>query len=176
MKPTHFLPSIVPLIIATGTLMLLGTTSGQSQTPSLHENSRVQPLPQFRQQAQASVRVNGKTITLEPNTLGIFPRVYVQPSDSIAVKVAYQDANPAEGVDVQVEDGGQIIESKSVGHHGKLNESGVIAFTFKVTDQLGIYRVILRKGEDVKQLEFWVGDAQPLGNAVTKIPQFKSQR
>lgn len=172
--PIFFMNQPKSLLLVGASLILL-TMSGQSQTPT-PTNAPASQLPQFRQPARAVVTVGGKTSTLTPNELGVFPRVLVKPSDSIAIKVSYQGGKTSEGVDVQVEDGGQIVESQSAGYQGELDKNGALSFNLQITSQLGIYRVILRKGGDIKQLEFWAGAAQPQGAPATKIPHFGGQQ
>lgn len=164
-------PSIALLVIACTTFILI-TANAQCQAQHQENTPDEHRLPQFRQHAEVELKVAGKTYSLSPNEIGVFPMVYVQPWDTIVLKTAYREGKSGEGVDVQVEDGGLIVESKSIGHHGKLDHEGKLAFSFQVTNQLGIYRVILRKGEDIKQLEFWVGDRPPQGAPVNKIPKF----
>jgi len=159
------------LVVMASMMMVLSltisqTANGQNGSPGI--------LPQFRQAAEAHVNFGGKNYTLVPNQIGIFPRVYVQPEETILVTVAYLGVASGAGVLVQAEDGGQIVETGSVAHHGRLNKQGQISFTFRVTNQLGVYRVVLRQGEDIKQLDFWVGSPQLQGEPASKTPTFNA--
>ena len=165
-----------PISLIVIACMAIGLMTARAQSQSQHQENTPDEhrLPQFRQHAEVEVKAGGKTYNLSPNELGAFPRIYVQPSEIISVKVAYHGGNQGESVVAQVEDGGVILESNSVGHHGRLDKNGKLSFTFQTTNQLGIYRIVLRKGEDIKQLEFWVGDPQPLSAPVTQIPKFNT--
>jgi hypothetical protein len=132
-------------------------------------------LPHYREKAEVEVTVGGKKEKLKANRFGMYPRVYVGASEVVEVKVEYPGAKAGEGVDVQVEDGGQIVESGSIVYQGQLKAGGKLDFHFQTTQQLGIYRVVLRKGEDIKQLDFWVGSPQPQGEPVKVIPKFGGQ-
>jgi hypothetical protein len=43
----------------------------------------------------------------------------------------------------------------SVGMTGRLNGQRTVEFAFQVSQNRGIHRVLLRKGNDVKVLDFW---------------------
>lgn len=122
-----------------------------------------QPPAQSGEPATASVSLpNGQTLQLSPNQIGNFQRVFVGPAVEVPVKVNYPQAQPGDVVAVAVEDGGRIAESGAVAHSGKLDADRALAFRFVATDMIGTHRVVLRKGADVKQLDFWVGSELPV--------------
>ena len=55
-----------------------------------------------------------------------------------------------------------VIESGKIVHTASLDEQKSIAFNFQVSAEPGTHRVVLRKGADVKQLDFWVGEPLPV--------------
>jgi len=59
---------------------------------------------------------------------------------------------------LSVLDGGQLNGDGSGLKTVELEEGGKFTFTFQVTEQDGLHRVTLRRGKDVKVLEFWVGE------------------
>jgi hypothetical protein len=118
----------------------------------------------------ARVQVGGRAYELTPNQVGNFQRIYVQPSETIPVEVAYEQGKAGERVAVSAEDGGGVwqgVSGKGQGAGGTgtvatLDERLRIAFNFRATEHRGIHRVVLRKGADVKVLDFWVGQELPV--------------
>jgi hypothetical protein len=159
------------LVVMAGMVMSV-LTSAQGLSQSTGSGGE---LPQYRGKAEVEVTVGGKKEKLKANRFGMYPRVNVGASEVVEVKVEYPGGKAGEGVDVQAEDGGQVVESGAIAYQGQLKEGGKLEFHFQTTQQLGIYRVVLRKGEDIKQLDFWVGSPQPQGEPVKAIPQFGGQ-
>jgi hypothetical protein len=119
------------------------------------------------------VQVGGRAYELTPNQVGNFQRIYVQPSETIPVEVAYEEGKAGERVAVSAEDGGGVwqgVSGKGEGARGKgaggfvaaLDGQQKVAFEFQATEHRGIHRVVLRKGNDVKVLDFWVGQELPV--------------
>jgi hypothetical protein len=160
------------LVVLAG-LMMSVTMSWAAEGRS--DQGEQRELPQYREKPEVEVKAGGKKEKLKANRFGMYPRVYVGASEVVEVKVDYPGAKAGEVVDVQVEDGGQIVESGSIVYEGQLKSGGKLEFHFQTTQQLGIYRVVLRKGEDIKQLDFWVGSPQPQGEPVKAIPKFGGQ-
>jgi hypothetical protein len=128
------------------------------------------------QSVKAHVSVGGEQYKLKPNELGVMPRVVV-PSNGVAeVTMSYEGGKEGEKAVVQVQDGGTILESGSAGHLVELDKEGKVHFKFQVTEQLGIYRVVVRRGSLVTQLDFWVGTEQQQGGGVSSIPTFGANR
>jgi hypothetical protein len=119
-------------------------------------------MKQSGEQVVAHCKVDGKELTLIPNQVGQFQRVYVEKTRS-TVKVSLDYPNGEQGQTVVVEsaDGGSI-DNKAVSKALQLDQSQNVNFDFTSTDDKGIYRVILRKGSDIKYLEFWVGQPHAL--------------
>jgi hypothetical protein len=128
-----------------------------------------QPEPRYKKQpkapgqrAVAKVQRVGKQYELTPNQVGGFQRIYVQPSEQIPVQVAYPEGNPGETVTIEAEDSGRVVGTKGWVSLGRLDEQRALSFVFQVSDNLGTHRVLLRRGRDVKVLDFWVGNELPL--------------
>jgi hypothetical protein len=160
------------LVVLAG--LMMSVTMSWAAQGSLDQGEQ-RELPQYREKAEVEVTVGGKKEKLKANRFGMYPRVYMGASEVVEVQVEYPGAKAGEAVDVQVEDGGQIVESGSIVYQGQLKAGGKLDFHFQTTQQLGIYRVVLRKGEDIKQLDFWVGSPQPQGEPVKVIPKFGGQ-
>ena len=121
------------------------------------------PTPHMKalgEPAKARATVNDKSFDLAPNQLGVFQRVYVGARSQIAVKVDYPKAVNGDPVIIQVQDGGQL-DNGTVVQKGEIKD-GNVAFNFRATENAGIHRVSLRKGSDVKTLDFWVGPPLPV--------------
>lgn len=110
--------------------------------------------------AVAVVRVDGKPITLEPNSLGSFPRIRIAAEGTASITVSYSKGTVSEPLMIQCEDGG-TLDNRTVVQSGTLDVSKGVSFEFKAGSQEGVYRITLRKGWDEKQLVFWVGPDIP---------------
>jgi hypothetical protein len=107
--------------------------------------------------ASASVTISGKELKLgAPNILGVYPRQNINPGASVPVRVGYPDAQTGDTVIAAVADGGQINGNKPV-QVLTLDTDRAAKFTFQGSREPGLFRVTLRKGLDVKTLEFWSG-------------------
>lgn len=128
-----------------------------------------QPEPRHKKQpkapgqrAVAMVQRVGKQYELTPNQVGAFQRIYVKPSEQIPVQVAYPEGKPGETVTIEAEDSGRVVGAKGWVSLEQLDEQSALSFVFQVSENLGTHRVLLRKGRDVKVLDFWVGNELPL--------------
>ena len=109
----------------------------------------------------AMVNASGRKYSLTPNQVGNFDRVRVQPQEKIPVTISYPGGVAGETVVIQAEDGGQF-EDGGMAREVQLDAQRTLAFLFQVTNEPGEHRVTLRKGNDVKVLEFWVGEELPV--------------
>ena len=125
------------------------------------ENSELSTPAPAGEQTIATVNNAGVQRTLTPNEIGHFPRVYINANQAVPVEVSYPDGQPDDPVVIQVEDGGNLDGSLAA-KLGKLDSLKKIAFKFTANADLGVYRVVLRKGADLRVLDFWVGDEQPM--------------
>ena len=136
------------------------------QAETVSSISKTAPFPEYTPPeagggpAIATVRVRGKALTLEPNASNRFPRVYVEPQDTVAVTVRYPQGQPGQPVSIQVMDGGQL-ENQSIVHIAQLDANESLAFQFQLSDQPGIHRVVLSKDGVNKLFDFWAGPELP---------------
>jgi len=124
-------------------------------------NLRVDPPLGAR--AVAKVNVKGSDTTLQPDQNGEFARVPIDPRETVAVQVGFPEGFPGQQVTVEVADGG-VLDGKAPGKALKLDESKNISFSFRANDDPGLYRVLVSKGGDMRQLNFWVGPELPVAN------------
>jgi len=95
--------------------------------------------------------------------MGHFPRVYIQPRQTVPVQVHFPEAEPGEVAVVRVEDGGHL-ENGVPSRVAKLDTDKNIDFTFQANADLGVYHVIIHKGDEDRVLDFWAGPETPLAN------------
>ncbi len=93
----------------------------------------------------------------ELNSSGHFSRIgSVQPHQKVPVQIAYPDGHAGDRIAVVAADGGVFDNDQSV-LLARLDNRKMPDFRFRVAAEPGLYRVFLRKGNDVKVLQFWVG-------------------
>jgi hypothetical protein len=101
--------------------------------------------------------VTGRTYKVEPNLIGLFNQVSnVRPSEQALIEIMYPSANVGEKVVVIVLDGGKLDNGKGV-KAVVLNSMNKCSFGFWVGNDAGLYRLLLRKVNDVKIVQLWVG-------------------
>ncbi|HEY5895676.1 MAG TPA: hypothetical protein VIT91_20850 [Chthoniobacterales bacterium] len=127
-------------------------------------STNIMDTPAGGDRAIAAVSYAGRKYSLQPTQYGFFDRVLIEPSAKVPVQVTYPDGEPGEKVIVEVEDGGQL-DNDSILAVQALDDEKRLAFVFQATDQTGIFRVTLRKGGDVKTLNFWAGPELPIAAA-----------
>ena len=103
----------------------------------------------------AVVEVNGESYELSVNQIGYFQRVYALPEQKIPVVVNCPDGFAGEYVMVSMEDGG-LLETGRMAKAVQLDDQKQVAFTAQMSGNAGIHRVSLRRGGDLKVLDFWV--------------------
>lgn len=108
--------------------------------------------------ASAVVKLGGKEKALEMNAAGEFSRAFVEPKSTTPVRMTFPQAQPGDTVQVELEDGGQIVESKSSALLAKIDDSKSISFNFRTSRDEGMYRIRIRTGSDFKLLNFWAGE------------------
>ncbi|HEY5893346.1 MAG TPA: hypothetical protein VIT91_08960 [Chthoniobacterales bacterium] len=127
-------------------------------------STNIMDTPVGGDRAVAAVSYAGRKYSLQPTQYGFFDRVLIGPSAKVPVQVTYPDGEPGEKVIVEVEDGGQL-DNNSILAVQALDDEKRLAFVFQATDQTGIFRITLRKGDDVKTLNFWAGPELPVAAA-----------
>jgi len=105
---------------------------------------------------EANIRVAGKSYHLNADGAGDFERIHIEPKQKIAVQVSYPQGEPGAKIIVEVVDGGHL-DNKTIVQVQSLDAARSVAFNFQASDPTGIYRVTLRYGADLKELNFWAG-------------------
>lgn len=95
--------------------------------------------------------------TLSSNQVGQFPRVYTRASSDVSARITYPEGQPGERVIVEVLDGGVLSPDTVMAKAFTLDASGSFDLNYTLSANDGTHRLALRKGTDVKMLEFWVG-------------------
>ncbi|HEY5892533.1 MAG TPA: hypothetical protein VIT91_04810 [Chthoniobacterales bacterium] len=111
--------------------------------------------------AEATLTIGDKKVNLEPNQIGAFPQVLVQPRQQITVEMVYPDGSPGDLVVAAVMDGGQLENGQHV-LSLRLDDSRQVKFNYAVSEEEGVFRITLRKGGDLKTVELWAGAEPPL--------------
>jgi hypothetical protein len=109
-----------------------------------------------RQLARSVVEVNGKLTKLDPNVNGTFARIWLNPKQTVSVAAIFPQLSPGDRVLLEANDGGFMGLSDQV-EVMPVDSNGQLAFTFTAGTNDGIYRVTLRHGSTVHELNFWVG-------------------
>lgn len=106
------------------------------------------------------IQVNNKTYELSPNEIGYFPRkANIPPLDSVPIEITYPSGRTGEKVLISIIDGGKLDNGKAV-KVVTLDNQNKLSFGFKVANYPGLYRVLVKKGNDTNIVQLWVG-AEP---------------
>ena len=109
------------------------------------------------QMAYATISTGKLKYKMTPNQDSCFSRIYnVQPLATVGIEINYPNGSQGDKVIVRVEDGGALENGKGV-LVIPLDINTKINFNFRVSDSPGLYRVTLRKGNDEKTVQLWVG-------------------
>jgi hypothetical protein len=88
--------------------------------------------------------------------------------------MAFEKGKEGDAVTVQVEDGGQL-DTKTQAKIAKVDGKGRINFKYRVTGERGAFRVVVRKGAEVKTFEFWVGPPLEVAPIPVETPAQQQQ-
>ena len=117
--------------------------------------------------AVAQVTVGREVRRLRPNQVGYYPRVLVPANAQVPVTMTFTDGEVGEPVAVAVQDSGRLVEDQAVSGLRRLDAARQVAFTVQMREEPGIYRVSVRKGGEMRVLEFWVGKELPVRDDVS---------
>lgn len=135
------------------------TSAPPREAGALVDPQRGAPPLSSGEKADARVTVAGRsTEALVANELGEFPRVYIQPSQAVSVRVAFPQAEAGTRVVAQVEDGGKFADGKPV-MVLTLDERREATFDFTAGAEPGAYRIAVRHGPDWKYVQLWAAAA-----------------
>lgn len=109
----------------------------------------------------AQLVIDGQSYSVISNVRGEYPRVPVTAASTITASVPFPDAIPGERISVQAEDGGLLLDDGAYGAVA-IDENRRAPLRFQAADNDGMQRVTLRRGGEIKTLEFWVGEAPPV--------------
>lgn len=108
-----------------------------------------------------------KQYTIKANHAGAFPRLSnIQPNENISIVISYPKADIGEQVIITVQDGGKLDNGRKI-KVMQISKQKQLSFRFQVTEDLGLYRLVLNKGQDNKVLQFWVGN-EPVITEISK--------
>ncbi len=105
----------------------------------------------------ARVTRSKQAITLNPNQVGNFPTIDVRPQTLVGVEVIYTAGQANQAVSLTALEGGTFGNGKTT-QDLTLDSLKKASFSFAAGSGRGLYRVSVRKGADIKILEFWVGE------------------
>jgi hypothetical protein len=92
------------------------------------------------------------------NQVGHFDQVSnIVPQQKVPVTISYPNARAGDRIVIMVLDGG-FLEANEKARIVQLDRQKKIAFTFQAATDPGLYRIALRKGNDVKIVQLWVGE------------------
>jgi hypothetical protein len=114
--------------------------------------------PEKEEEAWCKVKVNNNEYILKANKEGFFPQVSnFQPSTVVPIIVTYPQGIPGEKIILSAEDGGSFDNKKKAMTYF-LNAEKNFVFNFHFTQNDGVFEIILRKGQDAKVIQLWVGE------------------
>lgn len=99
------------------------------------------------------------------NAVGAYRRINVRPKEKTSVELVFPGGREGDVVIVSAMDGGRV-NGKSGGNKLALDKTGRVGFNFEVNEERGIYRLLVRRGQDSKVVEFWAGEPLPLNARV----------
>ena len=127
------------------------------------------PVGQSHPEVTAVVQLaEHKSVTLEPNALGLFPRVLLAQKQTVPITVTYPDGEPGEVLVISAEDGGKVNGTSPV-QTAKLDSNRQVHFKFNTTQNEGVYHVTVRRGAEQQQFDFWVGTEPALQTVPTTL-------
>jgi hypothetical protein len=113
---------------------------------------------------RARVTAKGRAFDLAPNQIGQFDRVYVEPGAKVPVELSYPKGQPGDKIGLAMLDGGCFQDGKPA-RMEQLDAARKVAFQVEVNQEHGVYRVGVRHGRDLKILDLWVGEPNPIAKA-----------
>jgi hypothetical protein len=147
-----------------------GTSDQPGHAPKDVATGPSQDIPWHRgEEAVAAVtRADGKTLGgLRLNQVNNFSPVNIDPQETVLVTVTWPQGSPGDKVAAMVEDGGALKDElgmqKDEGQRVlklALDEKRQMRFVFAGSEASGTFRVTLRKGAEIKTVQFWAG-AEP---------------
>jgi hypothetical protein len=108
--------------------------------------------------AICKIKINKKQFIRSLNQNNAFERVYrLQPAAIAFIEVNFPQASTGDTVVAEVHDGGVLNDSSTVLAMEMSNDKK-INFKFTAGSNPGVYSISLKKGNDIKTIELWVGE------------------
>ena len=94
---------------------------------------------------------------VRPRQTGYFDVISnISPEQMVSLQINYPGGRTGEKGVVIVADGGTLAEGKKV-QQMQLDDQNNFSFDFRVAKDPGLYRLVVRKGDDLKVVQLWVG-------------------
>lgn len=124
---------------------------------SISAFSQTQRVP-GNETAVCTITIGNKTYTPKLNEGGRFNRIYHIPAGAaIPVEIFYPGGTAGEKLIFAAEDGGSFDNGKAV-QVIELSSEKKINIIFHVTNDEGLFRITVRKGNDIKTIQLWAGN------------------
>lgn len=125
--------------------------------------SNAMPHP-GKERIEAAITLGKRTHSLGTGRQGAYPQLDMGPTMRARIELHFPEAKPGDKVAIGVMDGGRILlqdADRRVHPAPELvhlvGTDGRIRFLFETGTGNGVYRVMVRRGRELRQLEFWVG-------------------
>lgn len=125
--------------------------------------SNAMPHP-GKERIVAAVTLGRRTHSLGTGRQGLYPQLDMGPQMRARIELHFPEARPGDKVSLSIMDGGRILlqdadrrAHPAPGNVFALDADGKVRFLFETGTGNGIYRVMARRGREVRHLEFWVG-------------------
>lgn len=112
-------------------------------------------------QVICKMQVNGKKLALKANAGGYFQRIAgIEPGSTVPIELAYPDGKEGEKIVLAVLDGGRVNGDKVV-DVVKLDRDQNLSFQLHLTNNTGLFRVLITRGREEKVVQVWAGAEMP---------------
>jgi hypothetical protein len=137
-------------------------TTDTAPQPSVVAVDQAQESPAPVDESRAAhITFNGVTRTVSANERDEYHRLIVPASTNLTAVVPFAEAEPGELIPVQADDGG-LIQGLPVQGNATVDNNHKVTIAYQVPASDGMHRVTLRRGGEIKVLEFWVGPEAPV--------------
>lgn len=172
MQRKHVLTSLLPLWIFFFFIFIVPGNSNAQVQSRFTNNPAVDGEMAFctikvdnvQKRGRRLVTTDSKSYKVTPNQNGSFDQVSdIKPLQKVPIEVYYPHGRSGEKVVISVEDGGTLDGNKRV-RAVLLNGQNKISFNFQTAAAPGIYTIKLYKGDDIKEVQLWVGPEPSTAN------------
>lgn len=117
-----------------------------------------------KERIDAKVTLGKRDYALRASPTGAFPDLDIGPTMRARIELHFPEAKPGDRVAISVLDGGRIMLQDAdrrvhpaTGLTHSVGADNKVRFIFETGTGSGVYRVMARRGREVRHLEFWVG-------------------